>query len=97
MPDVVRNQPFHVSADHTGDDATRYDLKIDGNVEASLPVDALQNGVVTFSNVVVTQAGNHSVSVTAVGASGSAESDPLPFVAVAGVPGKPTNVRLTIV
>jgi hypothetical protein len=32
-----------------------------------------------------------------VGPAGSAESDPLPFDVVPGKPGKPTNVRLTVV
>ena len=95
--DVVRNQPFHVLADHDGAETDTYDLKIDGNVVASQPVSALQAGTVMFSNVIVTTVGSHMASVVAVGLSGSAESDPLPFAVVPGVPGKPTNVRITLV
>jgi hypothetical protein len=95
--DIIRNQPFHVSADHTGEDTVSYDLSINGTVVASQPVAALQGGVLTFSNVIVTQVGSYVVTVTAVGPAGSMESDPLPFAVVPAVPGKPTNLRLTVV
>lgn len=95
--DIVRNQPFHVSADHNGEDTTSYDLKFNGVVFASQPVAALQSGVITFSNVIVTQVGSYVATLVAVGPAGSMESDPLPFVVVPAVPGKPTNLRLTVV
>jgi hypothetical protein len=94
---VARNQPFHVQADHDGVDTETYELKIDGAVVATEPVANLQTGVITFDNVMVTQVGNHTAAVNAVGPAGSAESDPLPFDVVPGKPGKPTNVRLTVV
>lgn len=97
MADPVRNQPFHVLADHNGVDTDTYALKIDGTVVATEPVGSLQAGTITFSNVIVTQVGSHTASVEASGPAGSAESDPFPFAVVPGLPGKPTNVRITVV
>lgn len=93
---VIRNQPFHVAADHDGIETDSYDLLLDGAVAASQPVASLQAGVITFSNVIVTTVGAHTTAIRAVGTGGTAVSATLPFDVVAAAPNSLTNIRLII-
>lgn len=94
---VIRNQPFHVAADHDGIETDTYELLIDGAVVSSHQVSALQAGVITFSNVLITVLGPHTAAIRANGPGGTATSASLPFDVVAAAPGAPTNIRLILV
>lgn len=95
-PSVRVGQAFDVLANHDGLNTESYLLAITGasTYGANLPVSALSGGVITFTVPGLTNAGNHTITVTAVGPGGQTSSDPFAFSVVAVVPVKPASLRI---
>ena len=89
MADAVRNQQITLQVQHDGVDTTSYDLKENGAVVASKPLDPAG---VSFVFPQGFAAGAYTFSVVAKGPAGAAESQPVQLVVAPGVPSQPVLV-----
>ena len=86
---ATRNQPITAQVQHDGVDTTSYDLKQNGVVIASQP---LNTAGVSFSFPNGFAAGSYTMSVVAKGPAGSTEYAPVQLVIALGVPSQPVMI-----
>lgn len=89
---IQANKPFQVAADHDGVETLAYRLYVNGTILQTLPVTALQTGVITFS-VPSLPRGTYVIYVEAIGDGGAASGSDLTLNATPGKPKAPTNTR----
>lgn len=86
---AIRNQPITCQVQHDGVDTASYDLKQDGAVVASHP---LNPAGVAFAFPQGFAPGSYALSVVANGPAGSSESAPVQLVVAPGAPNQPVLV-----
>jgi hypothetical protein len=90
---IKQGEPFDVLFDHDGVDTTQYDLMVNTQLVASIPVASLLNGTGKFPFNAGMTKGTYTFVVVAVGPGGTGTSLPLTQSITAGNPSAPGQVR----
>lgn len=92
--DVTPGPTTRIYWDHDGVNVERFEVKIDGVVNATIPFAFEQSGTYSTPFPAITP-GVHQLIVSACNTAGCADSDPL-MVRVVVVPAKPSNIRIAV-
>lgn len=91
---IRRDTPFTMVADHDGIDTSAYNLKVNTQLAATLPVTALANGTIRFPFPQGLPRGSYTLIIEATGEGGTTPSSPLSLTVTAGNPNAPRNPRI---